>query len=174
MVVIIKKQNIITLCVFYGLLLIGNMIPVLVNIEDAQITKYSVPAIAVMTFVIFNGVLSFFLRHKGNYLIFKKHRANEFGSDKGHTFSEEYQKRFFKMLGIYCAAIPFYIPLIFLLTSYIQTLWVLVVFFVPQAIFIVQEIEETEKKVKEAKIRCKQIEEELKEQQKREELGYYK
>ena len=169
-----KKQNIIALCVFYGLLLIGNIIPVIIFKEDAQITKYSVPAIVIMSFVIFNGVVAFFLRHKGNYLIFKKHRANEFGSDKEYTFSQEYQKRFFLMLGIYCAAIPFYIPLIFLLTSYVQTLWVLVVLFVPQAIFIAQEIGDTMKDVKQAEIKRKQQEEELKEQQKREELGYWK
>jgi len=169
-----KKQNIIALGIFHGLLWVGNIIAVVVNKDDAQITRYSVPAILLMALMSVNGALAYFLRHKGNYLIFKKHRPSAFGSDKDHTYSAEYQKRFFTMLNIYCAAIPFYIPLIFLLSSYVQTLWALVVFVLPQAFFIAQEIGDFRKDAKEAEIKRKKQDEELKEQQKREELGYWK
>ena len=169
-----KREKIITLSILYALLLIVNVIPVIVNREEAQITKYSVPAIMLMLFVIINGVFSYFLRHKGNYLMFRKYKPNEFASDKDYTYSEEYLKRFFGMLEIYCAAIPFYIPLIFLTTRNIQTLLTLLVFATPQIIFIIQGISHTAKEFKQAEIRKKQNEEELKEQERREEQGYWK
>ena len=169
-----KRENIIALSILYALILIGNIIPVIVNREETQITKYSVPAIMLMLIVIINGVLSYFLRHKGNYLVFRKHRPNEFASDKDYTCSEEYLKRFFGMLELYCAAIPFYIPQIFLTTSNIQTLWALFVFIVPQIIFLIQDIGHAANEFKQAENRRKQREEELKEQVRREEQGYWK
>ena len=95
-----KKQNIIALGIFHGLLWVGNIIAVVVNKDDAQITRYSVPAILLMAFMSVNGALAYFLRHKGNYLMFKKYRPSEFSSDKDHTYSAEYQKRFFTMLNV--------------------------------------------------------------------------
>ena len=169
-----KKQKIITLAVVYGLLVIGNIIPVLVNFEDAQITIYSIPAIFLMSVSVLHGTLSYFLRHKGNYLMLGRKNLELFAEEKDYTYSEKYLKRFFDMLELYCAAIPFYIPLIFLTETNIQTLWALVVFAFPQIVFVLQGIGDTMKEAKEAEIRRTLLEEERKEQERREEQGYWK
>ena len=78
------------------------------------------------------------------------------------------------MLKIYCLAIPFYIPQIFLTSSYIGSLWALVVFFSPQLIYVIMGIADTLKDVKESKAKEVQLEKERLAQEKREESGKYK
>lgn len=160
-------------CITLALLLV-NIIPVLVFWGSATISVYSLPPMAVMALVVINGVLSCVFKHKGNFLMIRKYRSAIFSADKDYTFTDEYEKEFRWMLLIYCAAIPFYIPIIFFASSWSQTLWTLLVFFIPQVIFIAHGIYQTVQDVKEEKRRQAQLEKERKEQERREELGYWK
>ena len=89
---------------------------------------------------------------------------------KDRTLTDGYEKEFRMMLLIYCAAIPFYIPIICFASNWADTLWTLLVFIVPQGIFIAHEIRKT---IQDVKIQ-KEREKERIEQERREELGYLK
>jgi len=154
----------------YALVLMINIAIVIAFKNQAAVSVYSLPAIFLMLVMIITAALSYFLRHKGNYLPFRRHSA-PFSADKDYTFKDEYQNRFFLMLKIYCLAIPFYIPQIFLASSYIQSLWALAVFFAPQIVFVGMGITDTLKDVKEDRVKKEQLEKERLEQERREENG---
>jgi len=72
------------------------------------------------------------------------------------------------MLKIYCLAIPFYIPQVFLTSSYIGSLWALFVFVSPQIVYVIMGIVDTSKDVKENKLKEQQLEKERIAQERRE------
>ncbi len=155
-------------------LLIINLIPVLCFRKSVVLSQYTLPPIAVMSLMIINGILSCIFKHKGNFLIIRKYHGFIFSSDKDYTFTEEYEKNFRWMLLVYCAVIPFYLPIAFFASSWLQTLWTLLVLLVPQAIFVIHSIYETIQDVKKEKLRQKQLQKERIEQGRREELGHWK
>ena len=99
---------------------------------------------------------------------------NPFTTDKDYTFDELYIKRFYIMLKIYCLAIPFFIPQIFLTSTYFESLWALCTFFSPQVVYVIMGIINTLKEVKEDKAKKEQLEKERLLQEQREELGKWK
>lgn len=128
-----------------------------------------------MIIMVIQAILSYVLRHKGNYLPFRRFgHPNPFTTDKDYTFKDSYVNRFFFMLKVYCLAIPFYIPQIFLTSSYFESLWALVVFFFPQIVYVIMEIADTLKDVKEDKAKKEQLDKERLAQERREELGKWK
>ncbi len=155
-------------------LLIINLIPFLAFRENFVISVYTLPPICVMSLVIINGVLSCIFKHKGNFLMIRKYRSAIFSADKDYTFTEKYEKEFRWILLIYCAAIPFYLPVIFFASSWPQTFWTLLVLYIPQAIFVAHGIYETVQHMKKERLRQEQLEKERVEQERREELGYWK
>ena len=150
-------------------LLLLNIIFVLIFRKNISISTYSLPPIALGVLVLINGVLACILKHKGNFLVIRKHRGMLFYL-KDRTLTDSYEKEFRMMLLIYCAAIPFYIPIICFASNWADTLWTLLVFIVPQGIFIAHEIRKT---IQDVKIQ-KEREKERIEQERREELGYLK
>jgi hypothetical protein len=127
-----------------------------------------------MSLVTVNGILACLFKHKGNFLMFGKKHGFIFSQDKDYTFNDDHENEFRLMLLVYCAAIPFYLPVIFFASSWPQTLWTLFVLFVPQAIFIIQGIYKTVQDVKKEKLLQEQIQKERIEQERREELGRWK
>ena len=155
-------------------LLIVNAIPVIVFRDQIKISAYSLIAITVAAVVVFNGILACLFKHKGNFLIMRKHNGAIFSEDKDHTFTNRYECEFRRMLLIYCAAIPFYIPIICFASNLQEALWSLLVYSVPQIIFLVNEIRKTLKDVKKEKLHQAQLEKERIEQERREELGHWR
>ena len=128
-----------------------------------------------MIIMIIHVAMSYVLRHKGNYLPFRRFgHPNPFTTDKDYTFDELYIKRFYIMLKIYCLAIPFFIPQIFLTSTYFESLWALCTFFSPQVVYVIMGIINTLKEVKEDKAKKEQLEKERLLQEQREELGKWK
>ena len=74
----------------------------------------------------------------------------------------------------FCLVIPFYIPQIFFASNYLQTLWALLTFFIPQIVFIIMGVTDILKDVKEYKAKTEQLEKERLLQEQREELGKWK
>ena len=155
-------------------ILIINLIPVIYFRKSFVLSQYALPPIIVMSLVIVNGILSCVFKHKGNFLIIRKHHSFIFSSDKDYTFAEEYERNFRRMLLVYCTAIPFYLPVAFFASNWSQTLWTLLVLLVPQAIFIIHNIYETIHDVKKEKILQERLRKEKIEQERREELGHWK
>ncbi|MBQ9416871.1 MAG: hypothetical protein IJU20_08560 [Clostridia bacterium] len=157
----------------YVVILTTNVFLVLLNKDNARISNFSLPAIFLMIIMIIHAAMSYVLRHKGNYLPFGRHH-NPFTTDKDYTFDELYIKRFFIMLKIYCLAIPFFIPQIFLTSTNFESLWALCTFFSPQVVYVIMGIINTLKEVKEYKAKKEQLEKERLLQEQREELGKWK
>ena len=148
--------------------LIINILIVLSQISNIRFSRFSLPSLFLMIIMVFHAALSYLLRHKGNYLQFRRFaRVNPFANDKDYTFVESYTNRFFLMLKIYCLVIPFYIPQIFLTSSYISSLWALAVFFSPQVIYVIMGIVDTLKDVKENKVKEEQLKKERLAQERR-------
>ncbi|GEM_PF-3980537 len=168
-----KKRNVLYF-LLYAVILMINILIVLSKKSSMAISEFSIPALFLMIAMIINGILSYLLRHKGNGLTFSRFDCNPFAPDRDYTFEESYTKRFFIMLKIYCLVIPFYIPQIFFASNYLQTLWALLTFFIPQIVFIIMGVTDVLKDVKEYKAKTEQLEKERLLQEQREELGKWK
>ena len=168
-----KKRNVLYF-LLYAVILMINILIVLSKKSSMAISEFSIPALFLMIAMIINGILSYLLRHKGNGLTFSRFDCNPFAPDRDYTFEESYTKRFFIMLKIYCLVIPFYIPQIFFASNYLQTLWALLTFFIPQIVFIIMGVTDVLKDVKEYKAKTEQLEKERLFQEQREELGKWK
>lgn len=168
-----KKRNVLYF-LLYAVILMINILIVLSKKSSMAISEFSIPALFLMIAMIINGILSYLLRHKGNGLTFSRFDCNPFAPDRDYTFEESYTKRFFIMLKIYCIVIPFYIPQIFFASNYLQTLWALLTFFIPQIVFIIMGVTDISKDVKEYKTKTEQLEKERLLQEQREELGKWK
>ena len=168
-----KKRNVLYF-LLYAVILMINILIVLSKKSSMAISEFSIPALFLMIAMIINGILSYLLRHKGNGLTFSRFDCNPFAPDRDYTFEESYTKRFFIMLKIYCLVIPFYIPQIFFASNYLQTLWALLTFFIPQIVFIIMVVTDVLKDVKEYKAKTEQLEKERLLQEQREELGKWK
>lgn len=161
--------------IVYAFVLVANVAIVLFQISRANISTFSLPAIFLMIIMVMHAILSFALRHKGNYLMLRGFtQPNPFAEDKDYTFDHLYLKRFSLMLRVYCLPIPFYIPLIFFTSNYVESLGALIPFFAPQVVYIVMGILDTTAEVKEDKLKKQQIERERLEQERRESEGKWK
>ena len=167
-----KKNKIILTCV-YGFLLLINIIPLTVYRDRAALTLYSIPGAAVMCINIFHGIAAYCLRYRDNYLIFGKRRSILY-IDSDREASDEDLKMFYQMFKIYCAPIPFYLPVIFFSQSLAQSCWAFAVYFAPQILYFGMGFKLMRDEMKEEKQKREQLEKERLEQEKREELGYWK
>jgi hypothetical protein len=155
-------------------LFILNIIPLIIFQNQIQISTNSIATIALAGIVILQGVLAYSFKHKGNFLMINRYRHTGFSEDKDYTFTDEYEREFRWMLLIYCLPIPFYLPVIFFATSWKHTIWALILYIAPQVIYVIHGIYQTVQMVKETKRREAQLQKEREEQEKREELGYWK
>ncbi len=156
-----------------------SIFPMVLFYQNIQITKYSIPAICVFAVHVLYGLAAYFFRRKGNYLrfspIFIRHFLFHFVEpDREQAFTKEYDQRFYRMLAVYCAVIPLYAPCIFLAGSASLMPLALIVFLLPQLVFIWAELRGVFHDVKKEQQKSLQQEEERKEQERREELGNYK
>lgn len=174
-----RKKYLLYYVIAFATLMLLNILSVLIFRQHAKITKYSVPAIALMVFAILYGLAACIFKHTGNFLQYdyrflKYFIFNFFEPEKEFTFTVDYEDRFNKMLAIYFIVIPFYIPCIFFSSTAATMPIAVIVFLVPQMIFVAWDIYDRAQYVKYKRQEAKRLEEELKEQQRREEMGYWK
>ena len=154
------------------LVLICNLIPVAV-LPDSGLTVWSWVPAAVMLAMIFNGVIACLFKHKGDFFSFPKSSAL-WGEDKEETFTEAYEVSFRVKLLVFFMAIPCYLPIVFFAKSGADTLWTLLVYGVPQLVFLLAEIPDTLKEVKADQKKKAEREAEKREQEKKESMGQWK
>lgn len=164
--------------ILVALILIG-VSPVLIYANRVQISKYSIPAIALCSFHLLYGFAAWFFRYKGNYLrlniFFIRHWFFYlFESKKDHTLTNEYRKTFYRMLVIYFAVLPLYIPCVFLTSSAAAMILPVLVFLIPQTWFVSLEVRDFSNRLKQKKEKQLQEEREKQEQERCEEMGYLK
>lgn len=169
------NKKTVLICV-YGFIIAINILPLIMFSDRVALRIYSIPAAATMAINILHGFMSYLYRYKRNYLVLGNSPRNAMWhmlSDDREA-SEKELKEFYMMLKIYCAPIPFYIPIIFFAQSFAQSCWCFAVYFAPQIIFLGIGIKYMRDEIKEEKARKEQREKERIEQEKREELGFFK
>ncbi len=173
-----KKQRIIGIagiCV----ILLASVLPMVIFRDKLQVTRYSIPAICLLAFHVLYGLAACLFRHKGNYLRFRVifirfFFFNFLDPDREYTFTREYKRQFNRMLALYCVVLPLYAPCVFLTSTPAAMPLALIVFLLPQAVFIIAETRGLIGDVKDAKQDRKLRERELEEQKKREEAGRWR
>ena len=171
--VIKNRRKALTIVLVFLVLIAINVLPLFLFREKAKISEYSQFPIAFAALAVLQGVLAVLFRHKGNYLIVGE-GGPLFVKNRHYTYTEAYKKEFRWMLFIYCAALPFYLPCIFFVTCDAQMLWAVAVFFAPQVCYFGRDVAQTLRDVKADKKRKRELQKELEEQKRREELGYWK
>lgn len=152
--------------------LLVNIIPLFIFEDDIALTKLSRFPKILMILVTINGVISYFLRHVGNYLTFGGYRVAFWNLISKETLRPEYENEFFWQFTLYWFAIPFYLPCIFFASENVHTLWAVLVLVFPQIVYIAYEIRSMVKAEKEERPLEDKIQRELKDPQSREEHGY--
>ena len=165
------NKKTVLICV-YGFIIAINILPLIIFSDRVALRIHSIPAAATMAINILHGFMSYLYRYKRNYLVLGNSRKPFYSYDR--EASEEELKEFYMMLKIYCAPIPFYIPIIFFAQSFAQSCWCFAVYFAPQIIFLGIGIKYMRDEIKEEKARKEQREKERIEQERREELGFLK
>ncbi len=146
-----KVKNGVLICT----IILTSIFPILLFWKRIQITKYSIPAICLFVFHLFYGLLAYCLRHKENYLrirhvFFRHFFLNLIQPDRDETYTKEYMQQFYRMLVVYYAVTPMYIPCIFLTSTIAAMPIALIVFLLPQSLFILKEIRDVANDIKEA------------------------
>ena len=169
------KKRIVVICFFLFSLLI-NIIPLFVLKDKVAFSNVSIYPVSAMIVVSIYGIDCYIGRHKKNYLSFgsTKERSIRFGPDREVTFTKEYARKFYWQFIVYWVAIPFYIPCVFFSTEAVHLVWTLCVIFVPQVVYLADIIVGLPNHLKENRDYREKREQELEEQKKREELGYFK
>ncbi len=158
----------------FALSILINTLPLLIFKNALVFTAQSAVSVVIMVLVSINGIISYFLRHKGNFLSFGKPRGNALSDDKDYTFTKEYNKEFSWQFTVYCLTIPFYIPCIFFVSKWEHLLWTLCILIIPQLIYVAYGILNTFKDVKDYRLEHQKQAKELQEQIKNEEMGRFK
>ena len=149
-----------------------NIIPLFVFKEKAAFNNHSYLPLIIMIIMSIVGVYEYSDRSGDSPIITKYHFIPGMSRLFGESSEEEDERAFFWQFTVYYAAIPFYIPCIFFCTNIQSKLWTLLVSIAPLIIYIsyfLIVILIDAKKDKRIKQKHKQ---ELKEQERCEELGY--
>ena len=166
-----KKRLIFLLC--FSVSLIINIIPLFVFKEKVAFSNVSYYPLIVMVVLSAHGLLCYFCRHSGNYLLYVRTRWGMFGSDQDYTFEKEYSREFYWQFIVYCFAMPFYIPCVFFSTKFVHLLWTMCVFVALPLVYFINDMVKYFKDIKEKRKKSLKREQELKKQKEREELGYF-
>ena len=166
-----KKRLIYLLCFSVSLLI--NIIPLFVFKEKAAFNDYSLYPLIIMIGMSLNGLVDcskLFRIGFGRQTHFFPSVSRLFGESS----EEENERAFFWQSIVFWVAIPFYIPCIFFCTKYEHLGWTILVFIAPQIIYISYFLIVILIDAKKDKRIKQKYEQELKEQQKREEMGRFK
>ncbi len=173
-----KKGNIIF--IFFILILTACILPVILH-EDAEISLNSAPAIIFGICSAVYAVIAFLNKENGNLFVLGGNKLffaflRSLSDDKPNTDSDEYKKEFAFSAFIYCASIPFYIPLAFfaedIYPAISSALGVTILRLVCTfALVLIPTVIKNTKDKKEARIKD---ESEKKEQERRESMGKWK
>ncbi len=132
-----KRKKIFIISILTSLLL--NILIVLINIENAALTVYSIPACVFILCSIIYARIAYDMRDSGNLLLIGSDRLfwiiwRSFEKNEYHTSFKDYEKEFRGTLFICCVFIPCYIPIAFFSKSFYPGL------FGPLSLFLIEEL----------------------------------
>lgn len=110
----------------FVVILIATVLPVILS-ENAAITGNSAPAIAFGVCSVIYAIIAFAMRNQQNIFVLGKNRIflallRSMRDDASNTDSDAYRKEFALSAFVFCASIPFYIPLAFFAKSFYAAL----------------------------------------------------
>ncbi len=122
---LVKKSNFIFIFISI-VILIACVLPVILS-EDAAITFASAPAIVFAVCSAVYAVIAFLNKKKSNFFALGSNKLflaflRSLSDYRSNTDSDEYKKEFALSAFIFCASIPFYIPLAFFAKSFYPAL----------------------------------------------------
>lgn len=174
-----KRINLIVFC----LICVVSILPIVLFWDNIGITKYSIAAVAFLLVHLVYGLLAIIYQNKGNFLRFSPYFLSHldrylFRKNKEYTYTREYKRDFSKMLAIYFSVLPMYLPCILLTKTPTAMPIAIVVFGLPQIYFVIRETYDSfiyVKRRRQADMQYKKwLEEELKEQKKKEKMGKWR
>ena len=166
--------------IILGIILLVSILPLLLFPQRIGITKYAIPAICLFVFHLGYGLLAYIFQHKGNFLLYHSRFLFHldfylfFTRDKEITYTKGYEQYFNRLLAIYFLSLPLYLPCILLTATPAVMPLALIAFLLPQAFFIVKDVQEKIGMIKSKQFRKQRIEQERVAQEKREEMGQWK
>ena len=122
---VLKKSNLIFVFLSVAIL-IACVLPVILD-ENAAISFNSLPAIVFGVCSFIYAIIAFLNKEHGNLFVLGKNKLfiaflRSQSDDNPNTDSDEYRKEFALSAFIFCASIPFYIPLAFFAKSFYSAL----------------------------------------------------
>lgn len=148
-----------------------NIIGILIFRNKIRLSINSLVATLMFIILLIRGILACF--EKNDQLLFlSKHYVSKFY--KYNRPTQQQLKDFYIKATIYFAILPFYLPIAVFSFKNIHTSWCLLLLFIPQFAIVGIEIRKMMIERKERKIKEAILEKEKEEQEKREELGYWK
>lgn len=156
-----------------GALLALNLFVSLCFASFIDLSVYSFIPTSILALVIFNGIFACVHKNRGNFLKIRRYNTIKIWTNRDLSDDISYQITFRWSLLVYCVPIPFYIPFIL----FVPNSWTalsLLLFFIPQILYSIQHSYEKKQEIKKIKQRDDALEKERIEQEKREELGYWK
>ncbi len=173
------KVNFIFIILFI-VILIACVLPVILH-ADAAITLNSVPAIVFGVCSAVYAVIAFVNKENGNLFVLGRNKLffaflRSLRDDSPNTDSDEYKKEFALSAFIFCASIPFYIPLAFFANDFYSALssTLLVTLLRLFCTFLLVLIPRMIKNAKDKKQARVKDEADRKEQERRESMGKWK
>lgn len=174
-----KQKKILITSILASVLL--NILIVVVNIKQAALTAFSIPACAFIVCSIIYAMIAYDMRDSGNLLLIGSDKIfwiirHSFKTSEYVTSHKDYEKEFRMTLLIYCFFIPCYIPMIFLSKSFFGSyMSILSVLFIEELIiifaFVFFRLTSQVKSDREQKLSDEAT---RKEQEKRESMGKWK
>ena len=149
-----------------------NVIGIIIFKDKFRLTQNTLIASVIFACVLFRGVLACLTKDKRLFFLDKRHFTSKFYRYNRPTNKQ--LNEFYFNATIYFAAIPFYLPIAAFSKSIIQALWCLVLLLAPQFVFVGIEIRQMLLDQKEHKIKEDLQQKEKQEQEKREEMGYWR
>lgn len=156
-----------------GALLALNLFVTLCFSHLITLSAYSLMPAGFLALVILNGILACVDKDRGNFLKIRSYNKWVIWHERDLSEDISYQITFRWSLLVYCLPIPFYIPFIFFVPN-AWTFLSFLLFLIPQILYSIQDFYEIRQEIKKAKQRDAELEKERIEQEKREELGYWK
>ena len=150
---------------------IFNIVGIIIFKNNVRLSINTLVATLIFIVLLLRGIFAYSGKND-QYLLLQKYVSSRFNKYSWPT--REQLKDFYIKATIYFAVLPFYLPLAVFSSKNSHSLWCLLLLFVPQFAIVGIEIRKMMLEKKERKTKATLLEKEREEQEKREELGYWK
>ena len=167
-----QKPNIKT--IFWGstaFFFIFNIVGTIIFKNNVRLSINTLVATLIFIVLLIQGIVAYSQKDEKRFFASKYYTGRFYRYNRP---TQQQLKDFYIKATIYFAVLPFYLPLAVFSSKNSHSLWCLLLLFVPQFAIIGIEIRKMMLEKKERKTKATLLEKEREEQEKREELGYWK